>query len=176
MIRRPPRSTLFPYTTLFRSAFTEAPIASRRLSRQSKRTLTRTELRPNVAQRTTSPVRLKGLRPLFRWFIDAATRWKVERTAASRMSCGELAHFGWQRLVGNGVVPDGPKPGSSLCPKEGLLGLPEGSRAKRCPCSGPLPISRGSATHPNPAWHPKRSSFWPPVPPTLHPTVPRASP
>src|ERR1035438_312719 len=90
-------------------AFTEAPIASRRLSRQSKRTLTRTELRPNVADRTTSPVRLKGLRPLFRWFIDAATRWKVERTAASRMSCGELAHFGWQRLVGNGGVPDGPK-------------------------------------------------------------------
>src|SRR5260221_4157870 len=25
MIRRPPRSTLFPYTTLFRSAFLEAP-------------------------------------------------------------------------------------------------------------------------------------------------------
>src|SRR2546422_11214015 len=26
MIRRPPRSTLFPYTTLFRSIFTGAPI------------------------------------------------------------------------------------------------------------------------------------------------------
>src|SRR5260370_39784338 len=26
MIRRPPRSTLFPYTTLFRSAFASAPI------------------------------------------------------------------------------------------------------------------------------------------------------
>jgi hypothetical protein len=25
MIRRPPRSTLFPYTTLFRSAIAEAP-------------------------------------------------------------------------------------------------------------------------------------------------------
>ena len=59
---------------------------------------------------------------------------------------------------------------------EWLLGLPEGSRAKRCPGSGPLPVSRVSATHPNPAWHPKPSSLWPPVPPTLHQTVPRAAP
>jgi len=28
MIRRPPRSTLFPYTTLFRSAATEASLAT----------------------------------------------------------------------------------------------------------------------------------------------------
>src|SRR3712207_7768709 len=28
MIRRPPRSTLFPYTTLFRSAFTDGILAS----------------------------------------------------------------------------------------------------------------------------------------------------
>src|SRR3712207_8158682 len=32
MIRRPPRSTLFPYTTLFRSAFLAAGIADGRLS------------------------------------------------------------------------------------------------------------------------------------------------
>src|SRR2546430_11141082 len=30
MIRRPPRSTLFPYTTLFRSCAREAPYAERR--------------------------------------------------------------------------------------------------------------------------------------------------
>src|SRR5437899_7454191 len=30
MIRRPPRSTLFPYTTLFRSCFTRAPSATRK--------------------------------------------------------------------------------------------------------------------------------------------------
>src|SRR5256885_12003553 len=30
MIRRPPRSTLFPYTTLFRSATPEAPVAKTR--------------------------------------------------------------------------------------------------------------------------------------------------
>src|SRR2546421_5956928 len=29
MIRRPPRSTLFPYTTLFRSLHTERPLCSR---------------------------------------------------------------------------------------------------------------------------------------------------
>ena len=38
---------------------------------------------------------------------------------------------------------------------EGLLGLPEGSRAQRCPGSNPIPVSRVTATHTNPAWHPK---------------------
>ena len=65
--------------------------------------------------------------------------------------------------------------GSSLFPMEWLLGLPEGSRAKRCPGSGPLPVSRVSATHPNPAWHPKQPSLWPPIP-ILHQTVLRAAP
>jgi hypothetical protein len=59
---------------------------------------------------------------------------------------------------------------------EGLLGLPEGSRAKRCPGSGRLPVSRVWATHPNPAWHPKQPSLWPSIPPTPHQTVPRAAP
>src|SRR3990167_9977179 len=35
MIRRPPRSTLFPYTTLFRSAFARAPPRRRRCRRRS---------------------------------------------------------------------------------------------------------------------------------------------
>jgi hypothetical protein len=52
-----------------------------------------------------------------------------------------------------------PKPGSSLIPMEGLLGVPEESRAQRCPGSGPLPVSRASAAHPNPAWQPKSSSL-----------------
>jgi hypothetical protein len=38
------------------------------------------------------------------------------------------------------------------------------------------PAKRASATHPNPAWHPKPSSLWPPVPPTLHQTLPRDAP
>src|SRR2546430_8662038 len=33
MIRRPPRSTLFPYTTLFRSAFAAAATTARRVAR-----------------------------------------------------------------------------------------------------------------------------------------------
>src|SRR4051794_41642467 len=33
MIRRPPRSTLFPYTTLFRSGFEEAQAVEKRLAR-----------------------------------------------------------------------------------------------------------------------------------------------
>ena len=69
-----------------------------------------------------------------------------------------------------------PNLGALLFPMEGLLGLPEGSRAKRSPGAGPLPVFRVSATHPNPAWHPKPSSRWPPIPPTLHRTLPRASP
>jgi hypothetical protein len=55
---------------------------------------------------------------------------------------------------------------------EWLLGLPEGSRAKRCPGSGPLPVSRVSATHPNPTWRPKQSSLWPPAPPNPAPDRP----
>src|SRR3712207_8578643 len=39
MIRRPPRSTLFPYTTLFRSRFLPVPGASERYSRQEMRDL-----------------------------------------------------------------------------------------------------------------------------------------
>jgi hypothetical protein len=57
--------------------------------------------------------------------------------------------------------PERAKPGSSLFPMEWLLGWPEGSRAKRCPGSGPLPASRVSATHPNPAWRPKQPNLWP---------------
>ena len=49
-------------------------------------------------------------------------------------------------------------------------------RIKRCPGSGPLPVSRVSATHPNPSWRPKPSRPWPPFPPTLHRTFPRAAP
>lgn len=59
---------------------------------------------------------------------------------------------------------------------ERLLGVPEGSRGKRCPGSGPLPVFRALAYHPIPAWRPKRSSLWPPVPPPLHQSVPRPAP
>src|SRR3712207_9544043 len=35
MIRRPPRSTLFPYTTLFRSAFARSPFGAGRVEKVS---------------------------------------------------------------------------------------------------------------------------------------------
>src|ERR1017187_3963340 len=59
------------------------------------------------------------------------------------------------------LEPNRAKPGSSLFSMEGLLGWPEGSRAKRCPGSGPLPASRVSATfYPHDAGtpHPPRHS------------------
>ena len=77
--------------------------------------------------------------------------------------------------TGEPVLAPPRKPGSALFPMEGLLGWPEGSRSQRCPGSGPLPVFRVSAAHPKPAWHPEPSSLWPPVPPTLHQTVPGAS-
>src|SRR3712207_7078071 len=49
MIRRPPRSTLFPYTTLFRSSLAEPQLAcreaERRLQEYVDRQLTTTEIR-----------------------------------------------------------------------------------------------------------------------------------
>jgi hypothetical protein len=50
------------------------------------------------------------------------------------------------------------------------------SRVERCTSFGTFPVSRVSANHPNPTWHPKPSSLRPPVPPTQHHTVPRAAP
>src|SRR6266511_2724366 len=43
MIRRPPRSTLFPYTTLFRSPRSPHPVGSRPHCRDSRRELSRSE-------------------------------------------------------------------------------------------------------------------------------------
>src|SRR3712207_7098179 len=51
MIRRPPRSTLFPYTTLFRSSHGEAP-QGRLLRRQSRRrSASLSAARPAVGRR-----------------------------------------------------------------------------------------------------------------------------
>src|SRR5690242_21199961 len=56
MIRRPPRSTLFPYTTLFRSASSPAASASRPASRCSSSTgaAGATRRRPNRSEEHTS--------------------------------------------------------------------------------------------------------------------------
>src|SRR5256885_13040167 len=53
MIRRPPRSTLFPYTTLFRSVDADAAVADRRRHRRQRRFIApvHRHLRPFVGER-----------------------------------------------------------------------------------------------------------------------------
>ena len=65
--------------------------------------------------------------------------WRVLPGAACMRSCPS------GRNLITPTTATNPKPGSSLFPMEGLLGLPEGSRAQRCPGSGFLPVSRFSA-------------------------------
>src|SRR5947208_8563853 len=60
MLRRPPRSTLFPYTTLFRSGCSKAEIAKRRVggvpgSWQSAGKVFRSGSRPWILERKTLP-------------------------------------------------------------------------------------------------------------------------
>jgi hypothetical protein len=105
----------------------------------------------------------------------------VERVATRFQ--GRTREIDWRLL--HPLVPRGEKEpvgalttlqaSNRLIQLEGLLGLPKGSRAKWRPGFDPLPISRVSATHPNPPWHPKPSRLWPPVPPILHPTIPRTA-
>src|SRR2546427_4370308 len=56
MIRRPPRSTLFPYTTLFRS-LTAVPMASRKITSNFVRKLTAL---PPLLLRSRGPARLRS--------------------------------------------------------------------------------------------------------------------
>src|SRR2546422_8528144 len=73
MIRRPPRSTLFPYTTLFRSTLTYAP-----------------NLRPS----TDRPRNARGplsVRPLIEWLAEAAavSPSAIERGVRAHMDRSE---------------------------------------------------------------------------------------
>src|SRR5260370_9120576 len=60
MIRRPPRSTLFPYTTLFRSLVRACPVARRR--RKVMRCLSQLRRHFRLAQRLSAAFRLSPLR------------------------------------------------------------------------------------------------------------------
>jgi hypothetical protein len=67
----------------------------------------------------------------------------------------------------------------SLAPPKGQPLAPQPKRApfsRWCPGSGSLPVCRVSAAHPNPTWHPEQPSLLPPIPLTLHPSVPGAPP
>src|SRR3712207_7043471 len=53
MIRRPPRSTLFPYTTLFRSLRAQRPLAAGRGAGAVRRQAHRLAQRPRLSRRAT---------------------------------------------------------------------------------------------------------------------------
>src|SRR5690348_17790397 len=53
MIRRPPRSTLFPYTTLFRSRFIDELVGRRNAGRHKALAIERAALRALPPRRTT---------------------------------------------------------------------------------------------------------------------------
>src|SRR2546429_4740768 len=57
MIRRPPRSTLFPYTTLFRSNEASAPNGLKRAASARAGTVDRAPVRSRVAFRLLAPQR-----------------------------------------------------------------------------------------------------------------------
>jgi hypothetical protein len=59
---------------------------------------------------------------------------------------------------------------------EWLLGLPDESRAKRCPGSGPSLVSCVSADPSEPSLAPQTAEALAPIPPTLHPTLSRDAP
>src|SRR5260370_24525663 len=58
MIRRPPRSTLFPYTTLFRSSASLTPASPRPEERSSQTTRHRVETPPIHTQSAVLPLTL----------------------------------------------------------------------------------------------------------------------
>src|SRR2546430_13718879 len=85
MIRRPPRSTLFPYTTLFRSVFDDCHFLRRRFSR---------------AHLHRVPAHLLEL-PSFRKYF----RWRtVARSDVERRSTSCLGALSLQREIGRAHV------------------------------------------------------------------------
>src|SRR3712207_7507904 len=62
MIRRPPRSTLFPYTTLFRSSASNRLVASTRYCRAAGRSPCRRYATPRASAATARPCRSERCR------------------------------------------------------------------------------------------------------------------
>src|SRR2546422_5272879 len=75
MIRRPPRSTLFPYTTLFRSPFWDCPTTLREAHNQKKQ-----RLRPGHAEWPRSAPSAK------RWRTDSWSRTRSEEHTSELQS------------------------------------------------------------------------------------------
>src|SRR5258706_15484310 len=93
MIRRPPRSTLFPYTTLFRSPFTcdqEMPLAEGGISENAGRVLTEVldrEIPPMAA--APSKIRRKSLRGRKSKYLGMAG--SLKEAALLWRSCAQIA-------------------------------------------------------------------------------------
>src|SRR5260370_10407843 len=86
MIRRPPRSTLFPYTTLFRSAIGGRVRLSAGLARIARRIL---DLAPQVDRKVTP---LNSTPPLLSAFVFSFAKTLRRRAGPSR-------HFAARRVT-----------------------------------------------------------------------------
>src|SRR2546422_2348375 len=88
MIRRPPRSTLFPYTTLFRSRF--APVA---VPRAGTAAVLHRHLRARAVRLTTVAVKRRGrLRADEVWVRAARARQQTERWP-DRSEAEDMTHL-----------------------------------------------------------------------------------
>src|SRR2546430_17275587 len=104
MIRRPPRSTLFPYTTLFRSSALGAPMRSERPAASTTPAtdmgLRYRELRPGAKPPNWRPMAVRRIRLLG----DPILRKRCERvqdpkSAATRLVADDLRDRSEERRV-----------------------------------------------------------------------------
>jgi len=77
------------------------------------------------------------------WLRNLSVASKLFAVSSGNLVCSD------NYFQGSALLIVDEQPGSTLFPMEWLLGLPEGSRAKRCPGSGPLRVSRVSVPPPN---------------------------
>src|SRR2546422_8411791 len=90
MIRRPPRSTLFPYTTLFRSQIDELEMRIGRVLRQQNLEAENVALRQQLQTRFPPPdsdrksTRLNSSHGYISYAVFCLKKKKLERTANSK--------------------------------------------------------------------------------------------
>src|SRR2546430_17452019 len=91
MIRRPPRSTLFPYTTLFRSAPESLPEISAQTDPQPKKRELPAEKAPTIAQSPASTPTRQPRTTTRPDVVTTAQASKPQAAAASSETTAELA-------------------------------------------------------------------------------------
>src|SRR2546426_5131715 len=122
MIRRPPRSTLFPYTTLFRSLGLSCPFASCRAEtvEQPASRLGVPGPKRRAERRAEEDQHAAPARPLERHRQSIHPRDDLARLAPDRYHASEIAHF---RGAGPGVVHIGHALRAIVRPQ--IYGLPD---------------------------------------------------